>query len=339
MSLRLDSAAGLRKGSDTGPVINSTSPETSLLLTALSHQGDVKMPPDGKLPEESIATLKEWVLMGAPWPKNDISLSGMSPQEKAKQHWAFQPVKRPVTPKVSSVGMAENPIDLFILERLEKNSLTLSPRADRHTLLRRASYDIVGLPPTAEEFESFEKDPSPDAFARATDRLLASPHYGERWARHWLDVARYADTKGYVFVSDRRYPFAYTYRDYVINSFNNDLPYNTFLMEQLAADKLPLQGNKPELAAMGFLTVGRRFLNNGPDIIDDRIDVVSRAPGLTVGCARCHDHKYDPITMADYYSLYGIFASSNEPDQHPVIGSSDSAELFASYQAELAKTG
>ena len=338
MSLRLDSAAGLQKGSDSGPVIDATHSEASLILAVLSHQGDIKMPPDAKLPDDAIAAMKQWVAMGAPWPKNDASLAGVSPQEKAKQHWAFQPVKRPASPTVVSANAAENPIDLFLIERLEKSHLSLSPPADRHTLLRRASFDLLGLPPTADEFETFEKDTSPDAFARATDRLLASPHYGERWARHWLDVARYADTKGYVFVSERRYPFAYTYRDYVINAFNTDVPYNKFVMEQLAADKLPLEGSKPELAAMGFLTVGRRFLNNGPDIIDDRIDVVSRGLlGLTVSCARCHDHKYDPISAADYYSLYGVFASSNEPEQRPVIGQSDTAELFASYQADLAK--
>jgi hypothetical protein len=338
MSLRLDSAAGVKKGGDSGALVDPAHPDTSLLLQVLSHQGDIKMPPDGKLSDDEITSIKQWVVAGAPWPKGDAPVAGVSIKDKAKDHWAFQPVKRPSTPEVVAKDLAENSVDLFILDRLEKKKLSLSVRADRHTLLRRASYDLIGLSPSPEEFEAFEHDPSPDAFERTIDRLLASPHYGERWARHWLDVARYADTKGYVFVSERRYPFAYTYRDYVINSFNRDVPYNKFILEQLAADKLPLEGNKRELAAMGFLTVGRRFLNNGHDIIDDRIDVVSRGfLGLTVTCARCHDHKYDPISMADYYSLYGVFASSNEPDQRPIIGESESAELFASYQSDLAK--
>lgn len=338
MSLRLDSAAGMKKGGDSGALIDATHPDASLLLQVLNHQGDIKMPPDGKLADEQIASIKQWIVAGAPWPKGDDPVAGISIKDKAKSHWAFLPVKRPVAPEITLKDAAENAIDLFVLHRLEKNKLSPSPRADRHTLLRRASYDLIGLSPTPEEFEGFENDASPDAFERSLDRLLASPHYGERWARHWLDVARYADTKGYVFVSERRYPFAYTYRDYVINAFNSDVPYDEFILEQLAADKLPLEGNRRELAAMGFLTVGRRFLNNGHDIIDDRIDVVSRGfLGLTVTCARCHDHKYDPISMADYYSLYGVFASSNEPDQRPIIGESESSELFASYQADLAK--
>ena len=170
------------------------------------------------------------------------------------------------------------------------------------------------------------------------DRLLASPHYGERWGRHWLDVARYADTKGYVFTEERRYPYSYTYRDYVIRAFNEDLPYDQFVVQQLAADRLPLGDDKRPLAALGFLTLGRRFLNNPPDIIDDRIDVTMRGlPGLTVGCARCHDHKFDPIPTRDYYSLYGVFASSTEPKDLPVIGPSDDPAEAAAFEAELKK--
>src|SRR5207253_833716 len=171
-------------------------------------------------------------------------------------------------------------------------------------LIRRATFDLLGLPPSPEEAAAFEADRSPDAFANVIDRLLASPHYGERWGRYWLDVARYADTKGYLFTQERRYPFAYTYRDYVIRAFNEDLPYDRFVLEQLAADRLPLGDDKRPLAAMGFVTVGRKY-NNQNDDIDDQIDVVCRGLlGLTVGCARCHDHKYDAIPTEDYYSLY-----------------------------------
>src|SRR5208282_2350784 len=206
--------------------------------------------------------------------------------------------------------------------------LTLAAPANKRTLLRRATFDLIGLPPTPEEIEAFESDTAPDSFARVIDRLLASPHYGERWGRHWLDVARYADTKGYVFQEERRYAYAYTYRDYVIKAFNDDLPYNQFILEQLAADRLYASAKavsadaevKP-LAAMGFLTLGRRFLNNQHDIIDDRIDVTTRGLlGLTVACARCHDHKFDPIPTKDYYSLHGIFASSIEPKELPQLG-------------------
>ena len=218
--------------------------------------------------------------------------------------------------------------------------MTPSPQADRRTLIRRATLDLLGIPPTAEEIEAFEADRSPDAFARLVDRLLASPLYGERWGRHWLDVARYADTKGYVFTEERKYPFAYTYRDYVIRAFNADLPFNRFVLQQIAADQLDLGADPGPLAAMGFLTVGRRFLNDRNEIIDDRIDLVGRGLlGLTIGCARCHDHKFDPIPTEDYYSLYGVFASSVEPDELPRLdrpGDKPDPEA-ESHRAELEK--
>jgi hypothetical protein len=195
---------------------------------------------------------------------------------------------------------------------------------------------LIGLPPTRAEIDTFEADRARDAFARVVDRLLTSPHYGERWGRHWLDVARYADTKGYVFTEERRFPYAYTYRDYVIRAFNEDLPYDRFIVQQLAADRLPPAENPQALAAMGFLTLGRRFLNNVHDIIDDRIDVVSRGLlGLTVGCARCHDHKYDPIPQKDYYSLYGVFASSVEPRDLPLVAPPERTAEYIAFQQEL----
>ncbi|HYV38763.1 MAG TPA: DUF1549 domain-containing protein, partial [Gemmataceae bacterium] len=319
--LRLDSAEAMLKGSLSNVVVVPGHPEKSLLIEAVHQKGELKMPPDEKLTPESIANLTEWIKAGAPWPGTVIAKGSGTPAWKS--HWAFQPVKMQQPPVVKQRDRVQTPIDAFILAALPEG-LTLAPKADKRTLLRRATFDLIGLPPTPEEIDAFEADNSPDAFARVIDRLLASPHYGERWARHWLDVARYADTKGYVFQEERRYAYAYTYRDYVIKAFNDDLPYNQFILEQLAADRLvaeaskksplPAQGegkgggvNTKSLAAMGFLTLGRRFLNNSHDIIDDRIDVVMRTTqALTVACARCHDHKFDPIPTRDYYSLYGV---------------------------------
>jgi hypothetical protein len=210
--------------------------------------------------------------------------------------------------------------------------------ADKRTLIRRATFDLTGLPPTSGEVAAFMADKSPQAFAKVVDRLLASPRYGERWGRHWLDVARYADTKGYVFEEDRHYPYSYTYRDYVIRAFNEDLRYDQFIKQQIAADLLPGNADKRSLAALGYLTLGRRFVNNIHDIIDDRIDVVCRGMmGLTVTCARCHDHKFDPIPSRDYYSLYGVFSSSMEPDEEPLLGMETAGKASQDYLAEHKK--
>jgi hypothetical protein len=243
-----------------------------------------------------------------------------------------------VFPEPAGVTRVRTPIDAFLLAKLEAKRLTYSPDADRTTLARRAYLDLVGLPPSPDDLDAFLADDRPDAFERLIKRLLASPHFGERWGRHWLDVARFADTKGYVFMEERKYPYAYTYRDYVIRSFNDDLPFDRFILEQLAADKLPLGEDKHPLAGMGFLTLGRRFLNNPHDIIDDRIDVVSRGLlGLTVTCARCHDHKFDPIPAKDYYSLYGVFASSVEPKDPPLIETPKRTAALAAFEKDLAK--
>jgi hypothetical protein len=221
---------------------------------------------------------------------------------------------------------------------LEVAKLRPSPTADKRTLIRRATFDLTGLPPSPEEVAAFEADKSPDAFAHVVDRLLASPRYGERWGRHWLDVARYADTRGYVFEEDRHYAYSYTYRDYVIRAFNEDLPYDQFLEQQIAADLCTNNADKRCLAALGYLTLGRRFVNNIHDIIDDRIDVVCRGMmGLTVACARCHDHKFDPIPSRDYYSFYGIFASSMEPDPEPLLGVEVPEKPRREYEAEHKK--
>jgi cytochrome c553 len=330
--LRLDTAAGVKQGADDGPVIVPGDPAKSRLVKSVRRAGDFAMPPKDALPAAQVADLTEWVRMGAPYPADSTNQKTTA---DATKHWAFQPVKLPPVPATKQP--TTHPIDAFVVAQLDAKGMSLSPPVDRRTLLRRASYDLTGLPPTAEEIEAFEKDRSPGAFEAVLDRLLASPHYGERWGRHWLDVARYADTKGYVFTEERAFAFAYTYRDYVIRSFNEDKPFDRFVVEQLAADRLPLGEDKSALAAMGFLTLGRRFLNNTHDIIDDRIDVVSRGlMGLSVACARCHDHKYDPIPAKDYYSLYGVFASSVEPRQLPLLSTTRTPEEQA-YERELAK--
>jgi len=252
--------------------------------------------------------------------------------EPASTHWALKPVSRPAVPDVDTHGWARNPIDAFTWRGLSQANLAPSPRASDATLLRRAHFDLLGLPPVA------GIETRRDRWQRVIDRLLANPHYGERWGRHWLDVARYADTKGYVFFEDRSFPWAWTYRDYVVESFNDDLPYDRFVLEQLAADQLDLDSQPGSRAAMGFLTLSPRFMNNLHDQLDDQIDVVTRGlMGLTVTCARCHDHKYDPIPQADYYSLYGVFRSSSEPMVPPELAPPPDTAEHRKFQAELDK--
>ena len=320
--LRLDSHAALLAGGEGGPVVKPGDPNASRLIRAVRHvDDDFKMPPPGKLSAQAVAALEKWVAMGVPWPEAVTLVSPDAIARAAKAHWAFQPVKRPPVPKLSTqYSVLSNPIDHFVLAKLAEKKLVLSAEADRRTLIRRVTFDLTGLPPTPAEVAAFEADASPDAYERLLDRLLATPRYGERWARHWLDVARYADNKGYVFFEDKNYPWAWTYRDYVIDAFNRDLPFDRFVLEQIAADRLESGGKKP-LAALGFLTVGGHFMGNTHDIIDDRIDVVTRGlMGLTVSCARCHDHKFDPVPQADYYSLYGVFRSCTEPTVPPLLG-------------------
>ena len=305
--LRLDSRGAMLKGGGTGPAIVPGEPSKSLLVAAIHQAGALKMPLGGKLSVEEIANFENWIEMGAPWPDRTVT---------DRPLWSLQPVVKPPIPRVKKSGWVKNPIDNFVLSKLEAAHLNPAPSADRRTLIRRVTYDLTGLPPSASEVDAFMADKAPNAYEKVVDRLLASPRYGERWGRHWLDVARYADTKGYVFMEDRNYPSAYVYRDWVIRAINEDLPYNKFIVDQIAADRLPqvISGDDVRpLAALGFLTLGRRFLNSTPDIIDDRIDVTMRGlQGLTVACARCHDHKFDPIPTQDYYSLYAVFKSSVE---------------------------
>jgi hypothetical protein len=332
----LDTREGLLKGGDTGPAIVPGDPESSLLIKAIRYTDlDLQMPPKGKkLPDEVIANLTMWIKMGAPDPR-DATAAQKAWADSGKNHWAWQPLRKPPVPEVKDSAWPKTPVDNFILAKLQEKGLKPNPPADKRTLIRRVTFDLIGLPPTAKEVDDFLNDDSPDAFAKVVDRLLASPHYGERWGRHWLDVARYSDTKGQIRRQreDPNYPYAWTYRDYVIRSFNEDKPYNLFVIEQLAADKLPATARNPtNLCALGFLTVGDRFLEMPNDIINDRVDVVTKGfLGLTVTCARCHDHKFDPIPTKDYYSLFGVFANCVEPQFEPVVEQNVGGPEYADY--------
>ncbi len=344
--LLLDTRDGLLTGGDSGPALVPGKPEKSILVKAVRYEDeDLAMPPKGqKLSDEQIANLEAWVKMGAPDPREGkAAVAGLKvDMAKAKQHWAFRPVSNPPTPKANDpLHWVQTPIDAFVLARLQEKGLTPSPKADRLTLIRRVTFDLIGLPPTPAEADAFLADKSPDAFAKVVDRLLASPQYGERWGRHWLDIARYADTTGDRANGNRRnplYPYAWTYRDYVIDAFNKDLPYDQFIIQQVAADRLPESSeNKNLLAALGFLTVGKHFMDNKDEMIDDRIDVICKGlMGMTVSCARCHDHKFDPIPTLDYYSLHGVFNSSIEPKEEPLIAEPQSPENYKDYQAKAA---
>jgi len=305
-NLYLDTREGTLKGGDLGPSVVPGDPDRSLLIKAIRFTDeDLQMPPKKRLPADVVADFEAWVKRGAPDPRGAGAAKSRVDPAKVKAHWAFQPLRESATTS----------IDQFLLAKLKEKGLGFSPAADRRTLIRRATFDLTGLPPTAEEIDAFAADASTDAWEKVVGRLLASPRYGERWGRHWLDVARYADTKGYVY-SDRdesRFAHSWAYRDWVIRAFNEDLPFDRFLMLQIAADKLVTGEDQRDLAAMGYLTLGPRFLQNIHDIIDDRLDTLGRGMmALTISCARCHDHKFDPIPTKDYYSLYGVFASSSE---------------------------
>ncbi len=346
--LRLDSRAALLRGGEGGKVVDLKNPDSSRLIRAVAYEGELLMPPKKRLPQEKVDLLRRWLQWGAPWPNSKKATSTETQptnyldwaKEVREEHWSFLPVQPVQLPSIQNPSRAFNPIDTFILDHLDRKGLQLSEVADRQTLIRRLHFALTGLPPSPESIREFIADDSPDAYSRLVERLLDSPQYGERWARHWLDVARFADTRGYVFTQERTYAYAYTYRDYVIRSFNEDLPYDRFLLEQLAADLLDLKEDNRALAALGFLTLGRRFLNNVHDIIDDRIDTVGRGlQGLTLACARCHDHKFDPISTREYYSLYGVFAGSYEPKEGelPLIGQPEENPLYPKYIEERQK--
>ena len=310
--LRLDLAAGFRKGGDSGPAVIASDPEKSALLHALRYDGPVRMPPQGKLKPQQLEDVATWIRMGAPWPeyggrgKAGEGAQGTTPKAQGP-FWSFVPVKAQRLPVVKNKSWVKSPIDAFVLAKLEAKGLQPSPQASKRELIRRAYFDLVGLPPSPEEVERFLQDASPDAYEKLIDRLLAMPQYGERWGRHWLDVVRYAQTNGYE--RDDEKPEAWRYRDYVIQSLNGDKPYDQFIKEQLAGDELsPV--TDASITATGFYRIG--VWDDEPDDLkqaefdnlDDMLSTTSTAfMGLTVGCARCHDHKFDPIAQDDYYSL------------------------------------
>ncbi|HEY1342327.1 MAG TPA: PSD1 and planctomycete cytochrome C domain-containing protein [Bryobacteraceae bacterium] len=358
--LLLDSRAGMLRGGKSGlPALLAGKPDDSLMIAAVRRTGDLKMPPGKALQPEEVEALVEWIRMGAPDPRTE----GTAPSapaasydwEKARQHWSFQPVRDPEPPRVSPADWNRSAIDRFVKAKLDENKLTPQPRASKLALIRRATYDLTGLPPTPEEVDAFLKDSSPKAFEKVVDRLLASPRYGERWGRHWLDVVRYADTSGDN--ADFPVPAMYRYRNWVIAAFNTDEPYDQFLRDQIAGDLIAARENVAEknreewqakIIATSYLANARRFGSRKAEFhltIDDVIDNVGKGMlGLTVACARCHNHKFDPIPTADYYALYGIFKSTNfahagteiYPHTYGFAAlKPEDAEKLKSYEAEL----
>ncbi|MFN3652242.1 MAG: PSD1 and planctomycete cytochrome C domain-containing protein [Armatimonadota bacterium] len=341
--LRVDSREALLRGGARGTALVPGKPDASPLIAAVRHSDPgLKMPPGGRLSDREIADLTLWVERGAPWPAA-VAPSG-------DDHWSFRPPRRGAVPALPGRTF-RNPIDAFLEAKRAEKGLKPAPPADRRTLIRRATFDLTGLPPTPEEIRAFLADRSPNAFEKVVDRLLASPRYGERWGRHWLDVVRYADSNG--LDENYHYANAYRYRDYVIEAFNRDLPYDQFLREQLAGDLLPVANDPAEsrrrLIATGFLLLGPKLLANPDkeqvlaDITDEQIDATSRSMlGLTLACARCHDHKFDPLSQRDYYALAGIFRSTRTMvhlkdriwSERPLASQAE-VERFAAHQAAL----
>ena len=324
--LLLDSRAGVRRGGDSGPAVLPGDPDSSLLLAAVRRtSADLAMPPKRALAAHEIADLAEWVRMGAPDPRTDDTVAltrerNASALRERADWWSLKPLTEPVVPAVRDAAWPAGDLDRFVLARMESDGLAPASGAGRRVLLRRAAYDLTGLPPSPEELEAFERDPASDAFAKAVDRLLDSPRYGERWGRHWLDVVRYADTAGDN--SDFPIPQMHRYRDWVIDAVNRDLPYPEFVRQQLAGDLMEGGSDderRARIIATGYLANARRFGSRVDDYpwhltIEDTIDNFGRAfLGLTINCARCHDHKFDPVTTQDYYALYGIFRSTRYP--------------------------
>ncbi len=343
--LRLDSRASAMTGGDTGPALVPGKPGESLIVEVINYGDDIRMPPKSKLPAEEIAVITRWVEQGAPWPvgRDSTSSGQVKPfnlRERAG-HWSLQPVKNPTPPEVKDAAWPINPVDRFLLAKLEAKGLKPAAEADRRTLIRRITFDLIGLPPKPEEVEAFVSDSSPDAYEKLVERLLASPHYGERWGRHWLDLVRYAETSGHEF--DYDIPLAYRYRDYVIRAFNADVPYNQFVVEHLAGDLLPeprrdpSTGTNESVLGTGFFRLHEGvhspvdLKEDGASKFDNQIDVLGKAfLGLTIACARCHDHKFDAITTRDYYALNGILSSSRH-----TLAFLDPPSTFAPKLAEL----
>ncbi len=360
-SLLLDSRAGILQGGDTGPTIVPGDPEASLLVRAIRHADpDLKMPPGKKLSDLEIADLEKWVRLRAPDPRAEDTAAALKAKtaidwNKARDFWSLKPLVAPAIPKVRDASWPRGDIDRFVLARLEAAGLRPAPDAAKSVWLRRVTYDLTGLPPTPEALATFEADDSADAYAQVVDRLLASPQYGERWGRHWLDVVRYADTAGDN--SDFPIPQMYRYRNWVIDAFNRDLPYDQFVREQLAGDLLggsSTEEAKQRLIATGYLANTRRFGSRVDDYpwhltIEDTIDNLGRTfLATTINCARCHNHKFDPVTNEDYYGLYGIFQSTRYPwpgielEQHqrdlvPLIPAADAERLLGEHRKQQAE--
>jgi mono/diheme cytochrome c family protein len=329
--LRLDSRDAILKGAESGPVVHPGKPESSPLIAAIRYEGDVQMPPKGKLKDAEIAALTEWVKRGALWPavRPNVAAAPISksPAQPAapvsasadtitavqRSFWSFQALRNSIPPVLKDGAWPVSAIDRFILAKLEETRLAPAPAADKTTMIRRAYFDLIGLPPSPTETAAFLADKSPDAFARVVDRLLASPHYGERWGRYWLDVARYGEDQAHSF-QPRIYPNGYRYRDWVVRALNQDTPYDRFVREQIAGDLIEGPERAERLAALGFFACGPVYYGDAQrhDQYADRIDTLTRGfLGLTVACARCHDHKYDPIPTTDFYALEGVFASTD----------------------------
>ena len=338
--LRLDSRAGLLNGGESGPAVVAAHPEDSVLIEAINYE-TYQMPPDGKLPDAEIAALTAWVEMGAPWPgaaavAAKAAATKGTVTEADRAFWSYQPVNDPAPPAVADADWPRNSIDQFVLARLETAGLQPAPPADKATLARRAYFDLTGLPPTPSELDAFLADDHPQAYERLVDRLLDSPRYGERWARHWLDIVRYAESDG--FKADDYRPQAWRYRDYVIRAFNDDKPYDQFVREQLAGDEMA-PDDPDVVVATAFLRHGlyeynqRDVETQWSEMLNDVTDVTGDVfLGMGVGCARCHDHKFDPILQRDYYRLQAFFTPMLPHDDRPLA----SAAQVAAYQEKLA---
>lgn len=324
--LRVDTRTAIRQGGDSGPSIVVGKPEESILISALTYQDDIKMPPKRKLPDSVVKDFEQWIREGAVDPREESPASitnavAAAPStiniESGRQFWAFQTPKRHTPPAVKETSWPRQPLDAFVLAKLEAQRLPHAKPAEFRTLVRRLSIDLTGLPPTPEEVEALASDPSEVGYVAFVDRLLDSPSFGERWARLWLDVTRFAEDQAHIVGNDASltYPNAYLYRDWVVNALNADMPYDRFLTLQIAAD-LVEPSDPTNLAALGFIGLGPKYYSrNTPAVMadewEDRVDVVGRGVlGLTLACARCHDHKFDPIPTADYYALAGVFAST-----------------------------
>src|SRR5688572_6386622 len=351
--LRVDSRSGLLQGGTRGPALVPGNPEESLLIKAVSYQqADLKMPPTGRLSDQDVAALAEWVRMGARAETETVTATRAGIDiEEGRKHWAYRPPKKPVLPPVKDARWPRTNIDRLILAKLEEKGIRPFADADRATLLRRAYFDLIGLPPAPDQIAAFLKDKRPDAFARVVDALLASPHFGERWGRHWLDVARFAESvtlRGFVFKE------AWRYRDYVIDAFNEDLPYDQFIREQIAGDLLPATGiaeRRRRMIATTFLALGNTNLEEQDkaqlrmDIVDEQLDTIGKAfLAQTIGCARCHDHKFDPIPTSDYYAMAGILRNTKTVTNANVSGwielalpvDPEQEELYRKHEVKIA---